>query len=178
MNRCYNSDAVEYQGYGLLGVRVCDLWHEFNGFLASVRLVRNYESFYYHPQDYQIDKDYLQLELPISERVYSPYTCIFLHKFDNTNLALMQKNTNNEFFGVKVLKENQFKVHFIINGKDTSFGIYSNIIAAANIYNHYYIQFGMYHQIPLINHLDPNQIMTYDESIKYLVSKKTPTGLM
>ena len=177
MNRCYNPTAKEYQGYGSEGVKVCDLWHEFKGFLASITSVNNYAAFYYKPQYYQIDKDYLQLNIPLSERIYSPRTCTFLHKYDNSNMALMLKNTNNEFYGVKVLKPGRYKAHFIINGHDTSFGVYSNIIAAANIYNHYYIQYGMYEKIPLINHLNPDQIMSYDQAMSYLISEITPAGL-
>ena len=41
---------------------------------------------------YELDKDYLQQNIPIENRIYSPETCMFITKADNLQLALNENN--------------------------------------------------------------------------------------
>ena len=45
---------------------------------------------------YELDKDYLQQHIPISNMIYSPKTCVFILKSDNLKIASL--NRNNIYF--------------------------------------------------------------------------------
>ena len=169
MQRCYNSRSLSYVGYGSIGVTVCEEWKNLDNFLSSIQTVPNFNKFYCNPANYQLDKDLFQQNIPRKERIYSPNTCIFLSIVDNANLAIML-NSNDKIYGIKSLGNGKYRVEFSIRGEKHRFGTYSNIIAAANAYNHFYVNYAEYEYIPLINTTFP--YMSYEETQKYLVSKK------
>ena len=158
-----------YIDYGKIGVTVSPEWQNLNNFIETIKYIPNYYKFYYNPSEYQIDKDYLQLSIPKEQRVYSPHTCVFLSIIDNANLAILC-NSKDKIFGITEIEKGKFKVQFMVNHKKTSFGIYNNIVAAANEYNYYYTDYADYEDIPLINTSFP--YMSHEEAQKYLVSKK------
>ncbi len=100
MSRCYDVRCQSYELYGAKGVTVCEEWQDFKKFLVSIQSVPNFIKFYRDPQNYFLDKDYLQSNVPVGERVYSPQTCIFLTMYDNSILPYIQSNAN-----IKLRKE-------------------------------------------------------------------------
>lgn len=100
MSRCYDINCQSYEHYGAKGVTVCEEWHDLKRFLVTIQEVPNFSKFYKEPQKYFLDKDYLQSNVPIGERVYSPQTCMFLTMYDNSVLPFIQSNAN-----IKLRKE-------------------------------------------------------------------------
>ena len=107
---------------------------------------------------YQLDKDYLQLNIPMNERIYSPNTCIFLHFKDNINIRYIEEKMNNpalsKYFGVTPSKPlGTFTVHLIVNNNYIYRGTYDDEIVAANVYNYWYEYYHNYELIPLLNNV-------------------------
>ena len=169
MRRCYNENDINYSDYGLVGVKVVDRWHNVDNYISDIMLVENFEKFYYNPSKYHLDKDYYQLHLPKSERYYGPGRCIFLSIYDNDNLAILEKHIDDELFGVHQLDKNKFQVSFSVDGKKYNFGIYSNAIAAANVYNYYY---NLYSKAELVKLLNNVETMSFEEAQQYLISRQ------
>ena len=166
MDRCYNPKSNAYYKYGAIGVTVDPYWHRVENYLLTVPLIRNYSKFYRNPAAYNIDKDFLQFNIPREKRVYSMHTCVFLSAQDNANLATLETHVEGEFFGVKQVAKNKWIVQFMMGNERHNFGAYSNIIAAANAYNYFYFQFGGWELVPLINKV---QYMSIEEVEKYRI---------
>lgn len=90
--RCYNQNHKAYKSYGKKGVTVCRRWLLFENFLNDIKYLPNYDKFLQYPNIYELDKDYLQQNIPIENRIYSPETCMFITKADNLQLALNENN--------------------------------------------------------------------------------------
>lgn len=165
MDRCYNPNNYKYGEYGGAGVTVCELWQTLEGYVNSIPSVRNYELFYNNPENYQLDKDYLQQNIPTNQRVYSPETCIFLSNIDNANLSMKEKY-DDSYYGIKEENGN-YQVKFSVNGTRYIFGTYSNLQAAVNEYNYYYNLYSPASLIPLLNKVE--NTMSLEEAMKYLV---------
>lgn len=168
MSRCYNKSNIKYNKYGALGVTVCNEWKSLKGFINTIHTVDNFNKFYQNPQNYELDKDYLQSNLPKNKRVYSPQTCTFLSCVDNANLSI-KENHKDKYYGVKKTPNNNYIVTFSINGRRFYFGTYSNFNAALNEYNYYYIANMTFERVPLLNEGMP--YMNHEEAQKYLVKK-------
>ena len=166
MYRCYNANCDSYKYYGGIGVSVCEYWHNVDNFISSMPGIPNYFNFFGDPVRYHLDKDYLQMNIPKKDRIYSPQTCVFLSIVDNSNLALLEKHNENSFFGVSTTGNN-YEVSFTVNGKVTNFGVYSNEIAAVNEYNYYYKKYGSFEMIPLYNY--NIKYMSHEEAKMYKV---------
>ena len=74
---------IEYKRYGALGVKVCLRWHCFEYFKEDVVLLPGFDLNLFLNNKIQLDKDKKQIHLPISKRIYSPYTCVFLNSEEN-----------------------------------------------------------------------------------------------
>lgn len=96
ISRCYNINSKAYNSYGAKGVKVCDRWLTFENFLEDIKYLMNYNELVKNPNMYELDKDYLQQHIPISNRIYSPETCVFILKSDNLKIASL--NRNNIYF--------------------------------------------------------------------------------
>ena len=169
MARCYNENCESYPEYGLIGVTVCDEWKDLNNFLNTIRTVKNFDKFYNDPLYYHLDKDFLQKDIPKNLRIYSPNTCIFLHVQDNSNLAFKEKYDliENGYYGIHINKLGYYTVSFRVDHYHTiTVGTYSNLIAALNEYNFFYILYGKYKQVPLLNNVP---FMSHQEALKYLI---------
>ena len=168
MYRCYNSNDHQYNNYGGIGVTVCERWHNVDNFITDAKQLLNYDKFYCNPQMYQIDKDYLQQNIPKNKRVYSPETCIFLSNIDNINLSKIQNRSKSDLFGIKQLPSGNYSVLFRVNGKGYVFGTYNDLIAAICDYNYYYERYGNYQLIPLLNNTP--FIMSHENAQLYTTS--------
>lgn len=166
MYRCYNNKDESYSKYGAIGVSVCERWHDMNNYILDMPHIPYFWKFYREPNRYNLDKDYLQSNIPRSKRIYSPETCMFLSIGDNTNLSIKEK-LNSEYYGIKEFEGN-FQIVFSIDGAKYYFGTYSNFLAALNDYNYYYSIYGDFELVPLFNE---NIIyMSHEEAQKYLLT--------
>ena len=155
MKRCYNKSADNYNSYGNLGITVCDKWKLYNNFLNDIKYIPQYEKWCRFPTIYQLDKDYLQLNIPKEQRIYSINTCIFLYYKDNINLKGLEfrknNNTVSNYYGVHQKSKSTYGVQLIINNKSIYLGTYNDEIVAANVYNYWYEKYHQYELVPLFN---------------------------
>lgn len=97
--RCYYPKSDQYCNYGALGVRVSDEWLSFRNFERDVSRMTNYDRKLLEPSMFHLDKDYLQLHLPISQRVYSKETCLWISMYENLLINGLE-NGKIKYFGV------------------------------------------------------------------------------
>lgn len=77
-NRCYNKNNQAFKNYGDKGVTVCDEWK--NDYLSFKEwsLDNGYKN------TLEIDKDILCHKLDIFPKIYSPKTCLWVTKSENS----------------------------------------------------------------------------------------------
>lgn len=140
ISRCYNPNAKDYKRYGGIGVKVDPRWLCFENYLHDF-----YElPVIGHPipdsyrVEYQVDKDYLQMNIPKSERVYSKDTCIWATINDNINYRTIENKNlfKNKYYGVTE-HHGRYITRVGYNGIYKVIGSFSNPIYAANAYNQY-----------------------------------------
>jgi len=182
--RCYNTNDKRYNTYGAMGVKICDRWLEsFDNFYNDAKTLPQYEKFERWPTLYQFDKDWIQYQqgIPKEQRIYSPETCMFLYYLDNLNLRIIEYRNNHLnklssiYYGVSINSNGNFQIQISINGiynKQKYCGIYTNEIAAANMYNHLYDYYHkyVYPRYELISLYNDVPYMSWNECMSY----KTP----
>lgn len=181
MDRCYNEKNPMYKFYGAIGIHVDDSWHDFDTFEKDIKTIDGYIDFYNNPYSYNLDKDYLQLDIPKQFRVYSKNTCCFLSWNDNKNLSAIEYRNNNldklesKYFGVTTNKIGNYSCGININGTYFYIGTFNNEIAAANAYNYWFEYFHSYNKIPLRNdvpYMPPSEFIKYNVKTKEMCSIK------
>tara|TARA_R110000772_G_scaffold5454_4_gene19479 strand:+ start:544 stop:1008 length:465 start_codon:yes stop_codon:yes gene_type:complete len=78
-NRCYNPRNTGYPWYGAKGITVCDEWRKFIPF-------RDWAKANGYVEGLSIDKDEWCEILNISPKIYSPETCQWVTRGENTKL--------------------------------------------------------------------------------------------
>lgn len=172
ISRCYNPNDKDYKRYGAIGITVDSRWHSFENYLNDLQnLPILGDSNNLNILDYQVDKDYLQMNIPKEQRVYSKDTCILVNPRDNANLKLIDnaKYKVNNYFGV-YKSYNYYYPTIMHNGIKYNLGIYNNEIAAANAYNYYYKLFNLKNDCN-INTINDVPYMDYEEFSKYAKRK-------
>jgi hypothetical protein len=151
--RCEDENHKEFNAYGGIGVSIDPSWRDFNTFLNDCKYLPQYDKFYNDPYNYQLDKDYLQLEIPKCKRIYSKDTCVFISNRDNTNLRVLEYARSNEltskYFGVTKINE-RYLMGITFNGNKISI-YFDDEIAAANAYNYWFEKLHLYDIIRLYN---------------------------
>lgn len=171
MNRCYNVTDKDYPMYGALGITVDPRWHNFGNFFEDAKTLPGYENKLREPTMYNLDKDYLQQDVPDNQKVYSKDTCVWLSRYDNTVL-MGKKSYNNLYFGVIQSESGNYMARF--NHKHI--GTFSDPIAAANAYNHVRriscMATQKYRTIDLYNdvlYMSPSEYMKYNTKAKEMI---------
>ena len=181
LSRCNKETDMFYSVYGGIGISYDPSWDDYANFSRDARYIFQFDKFYNNPILYQIDKDYKQLHLPKSQRIYSKDTCSFLYYIDNNNLRAIEarqdhpENFSSRFFGVskveKVIKDSWY-AKFILNGNNMNIGIFNNEIAAASAYNYWYRYYHQYELVPLLNTLEyempPDEFIKYNTAVRQL----------
>lgn len=181
IGRCYGVGKPFYTAYGGIGVKVADEWHCFANFQQDAKYLYNYENFINNPAHYELDKDYLQQNIPKPQRIYSKQTCVFLLDIDNNNLHALENNMLNQdsmsskYIGISRCRDKTMNYEAIIrlNGKKFRIGTFINEIAAANAYNYYFDKFVKYELVRLHNDVPymPPEIWSQYRSRKIEVIK-------
>lgn len=83
IDRCYNKNNHAYKNYGAKGVTVCDRWKRFDYFLEDVVKLPGYDEEKVESGQLCIDKDIIDR----SKMIYSPETCCFVTRSENTTEA-------------------------------------------------------------------------------------------
>lgn len=177
LSRCYNTKNKNYNQYGGIGVRVDPRWYCFENFVEDVKTLPGYDKFLGNPDIYQLDKDYLQQNIPHSQRVYSKNTCIWISKYDNIYLQSIEDERNidpNQCNYVGVFKKgpHSYNSKIKINGKNYYIGTFSNSIAAANAYNYFYNKYNRNEVINAVNnvpYMPPEEFIKYNNNVKQMV---------
>lgn len=138
ISRCYNPNDKDYINYGGIGVRVSNEWLCFENYLNDIKYLPNYNLKCKYPNLYQLDKDYLQSNIPPNKRIYSKETCMFISRRDNANMRALDNGDNgiNKYRGV-YKRNNSYQSTIVINGTKINIGSFDDEIAAANAYNYY-----------------------------------------
>lgn len=165
LHRCYDPTDKDYPMYGAIGVRVDPAWFNFGTYFKDIQEIPGFEMKLRYPDQYQLDKDLLQQNVPKSQRIYSKNTCIWISKFDN--ISIMNDIGASGYRGV-IYKDNSH----IMRYKNRCYGRYTNPEAAAVAYNYCYMMNNtrnIFCAHPVINH---NVNMTIEESTQYLKNPK------
>ena len=80
ISRCYNYNDPSFYKYGGRGVYVSDSWLFFDNFKEDVKELLNYDLKLEHPNEYQLDKDFL------GGKFYSKETCVWLNIKENASI--------------------------------------------------------------------------------------------
>ena len=172
VSRCHNPDYEDYYRYGGRGVKVCDEWR-FNPeqFISDFKTLPGYNSWlnaYYSTGDtsnFHIDKDMLQQDVPVEQRVYSKATCCIIPNQLNSRIKT-KEGKSSQYIGVNKNRESgTWSVAIIHNKIEYRLGIYSNEIAAASVFN--YVARNLPNTI--LNDLGDQEMSIY-EALKYLTS--------
>lgn len=173
IGRCYNQNDKDYKNYGAIGVTVDPRWHCFENYLNDLPNlpIIGTPNPDFDLLDYQVDKDYLQMNIPKNQRIYSKDTCVLVNPRDNANLKLIDnsKNKVNNYFGV-YRSYNRYYPTIMHDGIVYKLGVYTNEIAAANAYNYYYNSFN--HHNYSVNTINDVPYMPYEEFSKYNIGKR------
>lgn len=127
MHRCYNKDHKNYKYYEAIGVTVCDRWFNFANFIYDVQRIPGYNKFIMNPSDYNLDKDFLQYNIPHIHRIYSPETCIWMHKKDNIKLGYKLDILFSSNCRIIALYNGDYSADIVINNIIVEFGVYQCI---------------------------------------------------
>jgi len=87
VSRCRNEEDKDYPRYGLIGVDVDEEWLTFANYYHDIKELPGYRFKQAYPQKFQLDKDYLQYDVPPEEKIYSKDTCIWAEKSINSKMT-------------------------------------------------------------------------------------------
>lgn len=182
IKRCYDKNDKQYNAYGGSGVKVDPRWHSFINFFNDCKFLPNYEKKILYPEIYQLDKDYLQMFVSKSQKIYSNKTCLFLSKFDNSQIRNREKSiiNGNKYFGTKINVISSDSVSYSTripifdeSGKTirtSQIACFKDEFEAASLFNWIYpfiTRFVPFHEINILNNINP---IPYDELI-YVCSR-------
>lgn len=171
LTRCTNPNHKEYYAYGGLGVTIDPRWLTFENFREDCKSLFQYDKFCVNPYEYQLDKDYLQQNIPKNLRTYSPSTCIFISNRDNYNLRAIDyaktHTLTSQYFGVTKIGNNYLMG--ITCGRNKLELRFTNEIAAAAAYNYWFEKLHCYDLVPLHNNVP---CIPPEEFVKYIVVPK------
>lgn len=167
LHRCYDIKDKDYPYYGALGVKVDPKWFDFGIYYNDIQQIYGFDMKLKYPNNYQLDKDYLQLNIPKSQRIYSKNTCIWLSKFDNVSVMNYDQLNENCYPGVIYTNDN-----YIVRYYNKLYGKYTNPIAAANAYNTIFQLSNLNNKFNNITLPIKFPIMTMEETMQYLKNPK------
>ena len=149
LHRCYNITDKDYPIYGGLGIKVSPEWFNFTTFMNDAKLLPGFNFKLEFPEEYQLDKDYLQLNIPKSQRIYSKETCIWISKFDNIMIMNRDNLGSCGYYGV-VYKDNAYCTRI----DNIYYGKFTIPEAAASLFDYIYPYFrDPFNDIMILNNI-------------------------
>ena len=129
IRRCYE-DTERHKAY-YNKITVCDRWKCFEYFLDDIINIPGYNE-YINNNNYRLDKDKLQQNIPHDKRIYSPQTCIFISDEEN-NIIRIKENNKSGVCGAEITPDGLYCLRF--NHK--YIGRFDDAESAATIHNFY-----------------------------------------
>ena len=125
INRCYNVNAKDYSRYGGKGVVMCQEWLDSFNLFKSWCLTNGYS------KELEIDKDILCDKLGVYPKVYSPSTCMWITKSENSKY--MHKSKVHRKVAQYSLKGNLITTYSTVTEAAKVTGVnFTNICRACN----------------------------------------------
>jgi hypothetical protein len=168
LHRCFDPYDGDYVYYGAIGVTVDPSWFDFGTFLNDVKYLPGYENKLEYPGKYQLDKDFLQMHLPKSQRIYSKNTCIWLSKIDNTILMNADNILSNPGY-LNVIKVND---SYFVRVNNRLYSQFDDPIAAANAANNVYNMRKQNNKFMNLERINNVPYMPYEELVKHQLNLK------
>jgi hypothetical protein len=168
LHRCFDPYDGDYVYYGAIGVTVDPSWFDFGTFLNDVKYLPGYENKLEYPYKYQLDKDFLQMHLPKSQRIYSKNTCIWLSKIDNT-ILMNADNILSDPGYLNVIKVND---SYFVRVNNRLYSQFDDPIAAANAANNVYNMRKQNNKFMNLERINNVPYMPYEELIKHQLNLK------
>ena len=138
MTRLYDKKSRQYTNYGAKGVKMSNDWLCFEKFLLDLPDLPGYEKWKLDPDHYDLDKDSLQIDKPINERIYSKETCQFITKSENRIYNNQGHGYYSKYNGVSYDKRrNLYTAAIKVNKKTINLGRFTNEEAAASVFDNY-----------------------------------------
>ena len=154
IERCYNKNSKSYDMYGLIGIRVDPRWLCYENFLNDLQYITGFSEYLANQNidNYELDKDLLQQNIPKEQRIYSKDTCYFISKHQNIQLMAKdnKNNCSSKYYGVYKTKYNTYQSTIMVNGKKHFIGTFKNEIDAAYAYNQVALSCNNKHNINMI----------------------------
>lgn len=158
IRRCYENINKHKSYYGK--ITVCERWQYFEYFLDDIPYLPGYTEWLTEGNNYHLDKDKLQQNIPHDERVYSPTTCVFISNEEN-NILRTKENNKTGICGAEITPDGTYCVRYY----HQYLGRFDDPIAAATIHN-YYCNFNKTPQ------LNDNTDMSIFEALKHKKGKR------
>ena len=92
IDRCYNINNYAYKNYGAKGITVCERWKRFDNFVQDAASLPGYNKELVESGKLCIDKDIINRSLLI----YSPETCCFVTRSENSTEANIRRWNKNK----------------------------------------------------------------------------------
>lgn len=167
ISRCYNPKDFHYSNYGAIGVKVSDRWLSYRNFQNDVMNKPNYERKLLEPHMFHLDKDFLQSNIPVHQRVYSNENCIWISMYENALIKGLD-NGRIKYFGV-LLDSGYYYTKIYHN----LYGRFNTPEEAAMMFNYIYPLVG-YKEYMTINIHNNVPVIPFDElmSRNLLVNRK------
>ena len=159
IRRCYEDLERHKAYYGK--ITVCDRWKCFEYFLDDIIYLPGYNEWLIGGNNYHLDKDKLQQNIPHDQRIYSPQTCVFLSNEEN-NIIRIKENNKSGVCGAELTPDGSYCVRY----NHQYLGRFDDPEAAATIHNFYC----KINNTPQLNN-DTN--MSVYDALKHRKGKKT-----
>ena len=146
-SRCYNVKNKRYEIYGGEGVTVCDEWRNDFKIFYDWAIANGYH------EDLTIDKDMLCNKQKINPKIYSPKTCCFVTKTENSRATrILNKSNTSGYRGVSYHKDKKkFITQISVDSKKIQIGTFTNKLDAAHAYDNYVKEHNLEHTINFTN---------------------------
>ena len=154
MNRLYNENTPAFEKHGAKGVSIDPRWHNFANFFEDFQKLPGYQEWLNTP-GYELDKDGLQSNIPINQRIYSKDTCQLIPGSVNAIIKHMDAVQSNQIpyvgvtYGGKNIYKSTFKSSYNGINEYILYSKFSNPLSAA-IYHDVYCQ--------VYNNMHPNNV--------------------
>jgi len=165
IERCYSPKSNMFPYYGGIGITIDPRWAYFWNYYEDMVNKPGFSEFAKDPSKWDIDKDYLQQDVPMNMRVYSNETTCFMPTENNLYYKILESKEVGKFPYVGVRSDSHNCGYFVSDIVNPKTGLrertqkFLTPEAAATVYDFYA---HMYYNRPSVN----NTGMTVEEAIK------------
>jgi hypothetical protein len=138
IRRCYNPNDTRHKTYA--DVTVCDRWMYFSNYVQDVVYLPGYCKAKRDLDNYHLDKDLLFMINNYERKIYSPDTCIWLHRIDNITISKTVPYMMSHGCSIVPLIDGNFNGIIKVNGIIREHVIYPFIHTMYERFNYYATQ--------------------------------------